>query len=242
METAPAVELEWDTPLDASIVGVELPPAIDGASLMEIVSGQVDARGEGRACSACHFGDTVTLYQPEIPQFSTAPIGPYDIVHGRTWAGNWGWASIFTTMGAGSFVEKPEELRDAMALWVEAESQRVEPLGWDVPIVAGNLGKDPESFIAGDTVGDIVNSVVPGRPDDLVCSACHFEGGPVAYRPAIAANAVSSFGPDDLIDGRTWAEPFGWADRFAAAGPNAAFHKPDYLRQMFFKWKDDGAY
>ena len=113
---------------------------------------------------------------------------------------------------------------------------------WDTPLEESWIGLPVGDDIVGHSLGEIVSGQVEARGAGRSCSACHFEGGPVAYRPAIAANAVSSFGPDDLIDGRTWAKPFGWADRFAAAGSNAAFHMPDYLRQMFFKWMDDGAY
>lgn len=237
-----AAALEWETPLEATTLGFELPPELEGASLMEIVSGQVDARGEGRSCSACHFDQTVTLYRPEIGQYDTQPFGPYDIVHGRTWAGNTGWAARFALMGEGAFVEKPIELRDAMLIWLDAESGRVEPLAWDDVIDADNLGTAPEAYILGDRIGDIVNSRVSGRPDDLMCSTCHYEGGPIAYRPPVAPNGVSAFGPDDVLDGLTWGENGGWADVFSKLGPNDGFHKPDYLRSMFYKWKDDGAY
>ena len=234
--------LEWETPLEADLLGEALPLEIDGASLMEIVSGQVEARGEGRSCSACHFDQTVTLYRPEVGQYDTTVIGPYDVVHGRTWAGNNGWAARFATLDENAFVEKPPVLRDAMLLWLDAEAERVEPLAWDDAVDAWSLGTAPQPYIAGDRIGDIVNSRVSGRPDDLMCSACHYEDGPLPYRPPVAANAVSDFGPDDRIDGLTWGENGGWADVFAKLGPNGGFHKPDYLRSMFFKWKDDGAF
>ena len=47
--------LDWTTPLDAETLGVDPGPSFAGISLEQIVSGQVDARGEGRSCSACHL-------------------------------------------------------------------------------------------------------------------------------------------------------------------------------------------
>lgn len=236
-----ALDIDWQTPLEAAWLG-PISPAVEGASLQEIVSGRVEARGEGRTCTACHFDGAPTGYRPEVEQYALVPVEPYEVVHGRTWAGNDGWAAVFVGLDDGAFVEKPAELRLAMALWLEAEAERVEPLGWDDVLTEDTLGTPVDETLIGDSVGAVVNSVGAGRPDGLVCSACHFEGGSVPYRPPVARMAASAFGPDDVVDGRAWAGPDGWAEVFAGLGPNAEVHKPGYLRSMFWKWNDDGGY
>ncbi|MCB9675726.1 MAG: hypothetical protein H6737_11450 [Alphaproteobacteria bacterium] len=234
--------LDWTTPLAEDTLGVDPGPEFAGLTLEAIISGQVDARGEGRSCSACHFDGTLTFYRPEVEQYATTPIGPYDMVDGRTWAGNNGWGAIFATMGEGRFSEKPPELRVAMERFLDLEASRVQPLDWTTTIETVTLGKDPEAFIQNDTIDAIINSRVSGRPDDLLCSDCHYAGASIGYRPAIErGDTTTSFGPNDVIDGRSWSGPDGWAQVFVELGPNADIHKPDYVRQMFFKWVDDGA-
>jgi hypothetical protein len=240
--TGQVEELGWETPLSIETLGFEPGPVLQGASLKDVVSGHIEARGEGRSCTACHFDGSVTFYRPGVAQNELAEIGPYDIVDGRTWAGNVGWGAIFTGMGAGSFAEKPPELRDAFQVFLDQERERVEPIGWDDVITVGNLGTSPDANIAGDRIGEVINSRTTARPDGLMCADCHYAGAGITYRPEIErSDASTTFGPDDLIDGRSWAGPGGWADRFVALGPDSTTHKPDYLRSMFFKWKDDGA-
>lgn len=234
------VDITWDTPLEESWIGLPVGDDIVGHSLGEIVSGQVEARGAGRSCSACHFDQSVTLYRPEHPQFAMDRLGPYDILDGRTWAGNTGWAAIFDRQQAGAFVEKPPELREAFRLWALAENARVEPLTWTDPVTIENSGVEPDPNIAGKSIDNVLNSRITGRPDDLLCSECHYQDGPIAYRPEIAQGLPSAFGPDDVLDGRPWSGPTGWALRFCELGGNGNFHKPDYLRSTFFKWYDDG--
>lgn len=235
-------ELTWESPLGEATLGFDPGPVLQGSTLREVVSGHVDARGEGRSCTACHFDGTVTFYRPDVIQGGLTEMGPYDLVDGRTWAGNVGWGAIFAGLGANSFTEKPPELREAMALFLAQERERVDPLGWDDVITAANLGVSPDANIAGDRLADVLNSRVSARPDGLMCADCHYAGAPIAYRPEIdRGDASTTFGPDTVLDGMSWAGPGGWADRFVAMGPDASVHKPDYLRAMFFKWKDDGA-
>ncbi|MEZ4318641.1 MAG: hypothetical protein R3F61_14095 [Myxococcota bacterium] len=233
--------LGWTTPFSAENLGIDPGPEYTGMTLEQVVSGQVDARGEGRSCTACHFDGAVTFYRPEIDQFSTAPIGPYDMVDGRTWAGNNGWGAIFADMGEGRYSEKPVELRIAMERFLEGEAARVQPLDWTTEITPTTLGQAPEAYIDRDTIDGIVNSRISGRPDALVCADCHYAGGSIPYRPDIERGDVTAFGPYDVIDGRSWAGPNGWAEVFVELGPNAEIHKPDTVRQLFFKWADDGA-
>ncbi len=237
----PEVPITWDTPLHSDWVGQPLSPTIEGRSLREIVSGQVDARGEGRTCTACHFDQSITLYRPEYPQWSVEDIGPYDILDGRTWAGRTGWAAIFERQHEDALVEKPPELREAFRVWREAEAARTEPLGWTDPVSEERIGVPPDPAIADRTLDDVINSRVSGRPDDLLCSACHYRDASIPYRPDIEQDASSAFGPDTVVDGRTWAGAGGWAIVFTRLGGNGTFHKPDYLRATLFKWYDDGS-
>lgn len=232
--------IDWTTPLSSAQLGVDL-GELEGESLQSIVSGQVAAR-RGNSCSACHFDGTVTFYAPEVDQFAVAPIGPYDMVDGRTWAGNFGWGARFLMMDEAGLVEKPPGVRRALELYLEAEGRRVQPLDWYGTITPITLGTLPQPEINGSVLDDIINSRVSARPDGLLCSTCHFQDGPIPYRPEVASGDRSStFGPNDIVDGKSWAQPGGWGDVFAALGPNASVHKPDYLRAMFFKWTDDGA-
>lgn len=233
-------EIDWDTPLTEDWIGMEVGDDIRDHTLRDIISGRVAARGAGRTCSACHFDQSVTLYRPEFPPYAVDDIEPYDILDGRTWAGRLGWGTIFAAQNGTGYVEKPPELREALRLWVIAESARVEPLHWTDPVTRENVGGEPDPNIAGRSLDDVLNSRVTGRPDNLLCSECHYTDGPFPYRPEIAQGSQSAFGPDDLLDGRSWAGATGWAMVFAELGGNDTFHKPDYLRATFFKWYDDG--
>jgi hypothetical protein len=239
----PLEELRWDTPLSEASLGYDPGSAVTGRSLAEIVSGAVDARGEGRTCTACHFTGSVTFYRPEVPQDGLLELSPRDVIDGRAWAGNFGWGAIFEVMDEGSFAEKPIELRTAFTMWAEQEQARVQPLHWDEPVSEANLGVPPDANVAGDLLGEVVNSRVTARPDGLMCSDCHFRDTDIAYRPEIdRGDRTTNYGPATLIDGKSWGAPGGWGDRFVTLGPEAEIHKPDYLRATFFKWKDDGGY
>jgi len=53
---------------------------------------------------------------------------------------------------------------------------------------------------------------------------------------------AQDFGPDDVLDGHTWAEEGGWGERFfSVRDDNHAFVKPDYLRALVQQWLLDGA-
>lgn len=236
-----AMEVEWDTPLGPEL-GFESPwdPLLDGVTVAEVVEGAVVIDAEGNTCSSCHFEDTITLYNPPIRQFDVFELSPRDVCDGRSWAGPRGWASIYAGMGPGSLQDKPPLLREIFARWLDTEVQWVEPVTWTGPLDEATLGVLPDPALRG-TLGDIVASRVSGRPDGLLCSECHYRGGPVPYRPDVARGEASSFAPDDLVDGRAWSGDGGWADRFRSLGPGAAVEKPAYLRALMHKWLEDGA-
>lgn len=229
-------EIDWYTPLDAT-VGLS-DPALEGHSLAEIVGGEVFVEAEGGVCSDCHFTDTITLYRPPITQHETASITPRDVVGGRSWAGTGGWAERYVALGPNAIIEKPPELRGVFELWLASEAERVQPLSWHAPMSEQTLGVEPDEALRG-TLDQIVNSLVSGRPDALMCSECHYEGGPAAYRPPIPQGAPSDFAPDEVIDGASWRD--GWADRFIEHGPGEETEKPAYLRAVLNKWLQDGA-
>lgn len=234
-----ASDFGWETPFTAETLG-EDPGELEGESLSSVVNSHVAARN-GYACAACHFEGTVTFYAPEN-EAVVEDVGPYDIVDGRTWAGNYGWGARLVITDDSGFADKPPVLRRALELFLAAEAERVEPLTWEAPINAERLGQQPRAAIDGVRLYDVINSRVAAREDGLTCSTCHYQDGPYPYRPEVApGQADTVFGPDAVVDGRSWAEPGGWADVFVALGPDATAHKPDYLRSMFFKWTDDGA-
>jgi hypothetical protein len=109
------------------------------------------------------------------------------------------------------------------------------PISWDTVLQSTHFSPTPGgfSYISGKTISQIVNSNASGRDDNKMCSECHYSGGPNAYRPAIAQNAQSSFAPGNLVDGRTWRGPTGWASQFPS-------WKPEQLRVMLSEWLADG--
>ena len=89
-----------------------------------------------------------------------------------------------------------------------------------------------------------MSSIEIARPDGQPCSHCHYSGGPltndapVVYRPDVAQNVPSSpIGPFQPPSGNLiWAcGPTPWASQFIDR-----FDKPQYLKDAFQKWIDDG--
>jgi hypothetical protein len=132
-------------------------------------------------------------------------------------------------------------------------------LHWTTLIADDTLGTAANPLIAGRTLEEIVSSQgasvrVDGRrcshchyrPESTTtCDGCHAGKGrtrPAYYRPMAERDQAQDFGPDDVLDGSTWAQEGGWGDRFISVrDDNHAFVKPDYLRVLVQQWLLDGA-
>jgi hypothetical protein len=117
-------------------------------------------------------------------------------------------------------------------------------LNWTTPIDTLHLGHAPDPIIAGKTLQDIVSSVVSGRDNGALCSDCHNSqsGGNFAYRPNVAPGVASApIDPFQFIGGDDgWAcggNP--WARQFVNL-PASVYLKPEYLKDAFNKWLNDG--
>jgi hypothetical protein len=114
-------------------------------------------------------------------------------------------------------------------------------LSWRTPIDEVLLGEVPDDLVDGATIFAIVSSEHVARPDELLCSDCHFAGADIGYRPDIAEGEVGTpIDPHEIVDGRSWAGGHGWAARFIALDDHAVTTKPAYLRAVFDCWRTDG--
>ena len=82
---------------------------------------------------------------------------------------------------------------------------------WSRPISGDSLGFDPDPFLEGKTLGNIVGSSEVGRKDLKLCSQCHHEASGNKYSPPLPSDGSGVIHPTDLIGGTTWAAPGGWA-------------------------------
>jgi hypothetical protein len=115
-------------------------------------------------------------------------------------------------------------------------------LEWTTPISSNNFSiSDP--LINGNTIGRIVSSITVGRQDGNRCSHCHFTGSGLPYSPPVARDGNASIWPNDVIGGRTWAGPGGWAQAFIHMPtdvPGLISSKPYYLQALIQTWVDHG--
>jgi hypothetical protein len=115
-------------------------------------------------------------------------------------------------------------------------------LEWTTPISSDNFPiSDP--LINGNTLGRIVSSLTVGRQDGLLCSHCHFSGSGLPYSPPVARDGSASIWPTDVISGRTWAGPNGWAQLFIHMPtdvPGLVSSKPYFLQSLVQTWVDHG--
>jgi hypothetical protein len=115
-------------------------------------------------------------------------------------------------------------------------------LQWTTPISSDNFPfSDP--LINGRSIQQIVSSQVVGRRDGLLCSQCHYTGSGLPYSPPVARGGTAVITPNQVIAGRTWAGPGGWARAFLGMPtdkPGVVSSKPFYLQAMFQTWIDDG--
>lgn len=239
--------LTWASPITAERLQEAPDPLVEGATLLSIVSSRHAAGARGHTCSVCHYRDTFIAYRPDIDQYETAFIGPHDVVDGRTWSAPGGWAERLLAVGdeppgGQAHFEKPEFLRTVFRRWIADGRKFKEELRWDAPLSVSTLGEEPNAFVAGATLVDVINDRISARPDARLCAECHYPGSAAAYGPALPEDRERDIGPDDVVDGRPWAGPDGWAERFIAHGPDAQLEKPAYLRNVFSVWLADGGH
>jgi hypothetical protein len=115
-------------------------------------------------------------------------------------------------------------------------------LEWTTPITSNNFYiSDP--IINGNTLGRIVSSQTVGRQDGKLCSHCHFTGCGLSYSPPVAPGGTAGIWPDQVINGRTWRGPGGYARGFLAMPTDdhtQVRSKPFYLQALVQTWIDDG--
>jgi hypothetical protein len=147
----------------------------------------------------------------------------------------------------------------------DSGTAKTQCLTWTSTITAARLGKQPDPLISGKTLADIVSSRVIARADNYECATCHNTANvgvadnlPKRYWPAVPY--LGPYSPDptapligktDVISGMTWQPPLGglvtsnatWAREFiAVTNTTPPYGKPQYLKDLFQKWLDDGAY
>jgi len=229
--------LSWRTPVDTSLVPSAAGTPLVGHSLKEIVSGDAFVV-DGKRCSQCHFTGSGKLYAPDVEEGGRFDAEPDLAIAGRAWGGEAGWYETFCTLDDPVHGAALAPLREAFDRWTLDGQRATAALTWTSPITAENIGADPDPRAAGATLHDAINNLVSPRPDGKYCAECHYPGGEVPYRP----DPDAEIGPTSLVDGRTWAGPGGWAERFIALDENAHFTKPAYVRAVFVKWLADGGH
>jgi hypothetical protein len=122
-------------------------------------------------------------------------------------------------------------------------------LKWGTPINGATLGQEPDRHEAGKSLQDIVSSIEIGRDDHQLCSNCHNSGtnptsnyDPEVYRPSVAQNVASApIDPFVPMGPENWAcggDP--WAQKFIDVPADVPYAKPQYLKDAFQKWFNDG--
>jgi hypothetical protein len=120
----------------------------------------------------------------------------------------------------------------------DASSASAPCLTWTTPITRDALDFEPDPFLVGKTLGNIVSSKEIGRKDNALCSACHnsaIVGNP--YHPPVAPGQSATINSTDVILGKTWTNE--WAAGFLTTQNSP---KPDYLKAIVQQWLDDGAF
>jgi hypothetical protein len=115
-------------------------------------------------------------------------------------------------------------------------------LGWNTPITSDNFSiSDP--VINGKTIMQIVSSLTIGRLDQKVCSECHFANSQLPYSPPVSQFGNGQIWPDDVINGRTWKGPGGYARSFLLQPtdmPTLRNSKGFYLQELIRTWIEHG--
>ncbi len=144
---------------------------------------------------------------------------------------------LFILGGCGQ--EKPDATKalQSMAKSQNAGSTSGPKLRFTEIIDSKKLGLAPNKNVDGKTLAQIITSQAFGRDDAMFCSACHHstdaQGG---YGVPSAKNAANAnLKPTDVLTGRTWVGPDGWAERFVKNST-----KPDNIKAMVQAWINSG--
>ncbi|MBX2811226.1 MAG: hypothetical protein KTR25_05430 [Myxococcales bacterium] len=220
--------LTWNS--RPAAVDPEVNDLLGDVSLEKVVSSRTTPPYSDRVCSSCHYRDSMSSYSPSVDQYGEGSIGPDTLIGGVMWRGPSGWARRLVSRS--DFDEEMwlYHLLPVFAQWLKDGTLSEPPVVWDEPISI-----QISEQLSGVRLVDVVSSRISGRADGLLCSSCHYEDGPFAYRPAGVTRGGSSplYQPYTIIDGRTWAGNDGWADRFM----KTTFPKPDEVIGVLWQWR-----
>ncbi len=137
--------------------------------------------------------------------------------------------------------DPPSYLNTSGSSDLKAERARMleQTLGWNETLDSVKLGLAADSQVDGRKLGEIIGSVIAGRADNKLCSACHNNveaaggyGTDAAPGAADAKfNPKGKFGPS----GRSWVGPGSWAEGFVTNKT-----KPANLQIMVQAWINSG--
>jgi hypothetical protein len=123
----------------------------------------------------------------------------------------------------------------------QAEAIPVLPglLTWTTPIDDGVARFDAQAAIEGTTLHGIVSGEIP-LVDGQGCTSCHYEGADIPYVIPVEQGGIYPIGSDDLIDGRKWKGPDGWAERFLNLPETMHDAGPGSLADALVRWQLHG--
>jgi hypothetical protein len=114
-------------------------------------------------------------------------------------------------------------------------------LTWNSPIDELYLGHVADPSVSGKTLFNIVSSFVSGRPDGVLCSACHNSNATYPYHPNVPPNGSAPIDPFLPSSGdQTWicaVNP--WGPQFVNLPVTTYPHTP-FLKEAVQKWMTDG--
>ena len=106
--------LAWLEPIDSTDFGFKPNPNVDGKTLAEILSSTEFGRDDKVMCSACHNSETA-LGGYGVDAEANEPsldMAPTDVISGRTWVGEDGWAARFMVNKT-----KPQNIQVFLGAW-----------------------------------------------------------------------------------------------------------------------------
>ncbi len=114
--TATKTTLGWNEPIYSAQFGLEPNKNVDGKTLAEIVSSLDYGRDDGKTCISCHNSDEALGdygYELELDE-AAYEMESTDVISGRSWAGEDGWASRFSVNET-----KPKNVKAVFKAWMK---------------------------------------------------------------------------------------------------------------------------